>query len=128
MSHSTVAGVPHLPIRKVLFNNKHDAISQLSTMPGPAIDLAAPAHAPAAASPALAAAGAKTSHTPERKYKCQYCSRAFSRSEHRSRHERSRKFFSAQTILKEELPQDRAKLEDSSHQDYIAHPVLRYTD
>ncbi|KAI5299200.1 hypothetical protein KEM56_003439, partial [Ascosphaera pollenicola] len=26
---------------------------------------------------------------PEKKYKCQYCSRAFSRSEHRSRHERS---------------------------------------
>lgn len=27
----------------------------------------------------------------EKKYKCQFCSRAFSRSEHRSRHERSRK-------------------------------------
>ncbi|KAK6834260.1 hypothetical protein PG987_008954 [Apiospora arundinis] len=26
---------------------------------------------------------------PDRKYKCQYCNRAFSRSEHRSRHERS---------------------------------------
>ncbi|KAI5292451.1 hypothetical protein KEM52_006348 [Ascosphaera acerosa] len=26
---------------------------------------------------------------PEKKYKCQYCSRAFSRSEHKSRHERS---------------------------------------
>ncbi|RKF81054.1 Zinc finger protein klf1 [Golovinomyces cichoracearum] len=26
---------------------------------------------------------------PEKKYKCQYCNRAFSRSEHRSRHERS---------------------------------------
>ncbi|KAI1811126.1 hypothetical protein GGS20DRAFT_129617 [Poronia punctata] len=26
---------------------------------------------------------------PERKYKCQFCARAFSRSEHRSRHERS---------------------------------------
>ncbi|KAI0851838.1 fungal-specific transcription factor domain-containing protein [Daldinia vernicosa] len=26
---------------------------------------------------------------PERKYKCQFCNRAFSRSEHRSRHERS---------------------------------------
>ncbi|KAF2838079.1 hypothetical protein M501DRAFT_851842 [Patellaria atrata CBS 101060] len=26
---------------------------------------------------------------PEKKYKCQFCSRAFSRSEHRSRHERS---------------------------------------
>ncbi|CAJ2506270.1 Uu.00g004000.m01.CDS01 [Anthostomella pinea] len=32
----------------------------------------------------------KTSATqPERKYKCQFCNRAFSRSEHRSRHERS---------------------------------------
>src|SRR5271154_1636620 len=29
---------------------------------------------------------------PEKKYKCQFCNRAFSRSEHRSRHERSRKF------------------------------------
>ncbi|KAI1824825.1 hypothetical protein F4861DRAFT_538659 [Xylaria intraflava] len=29
---------------------------------------------------------------PERKYKCQFCARAFSRSEHRSRHERSRKW------------------------------------
>lgn len=27
---------------------------------------------------------------PEKKYKCQFCNRAFSRSEHRSRHERSR--------------------------------------
>ena len=27
----------------------------------------------------------------EKKYKCQFCNRAFSRSEHRSRHERSRK-------------------------------------
>ncbi|KAK4190356.1 transcriptional regulator form adherence 5 [Podospora australis] len=31
----------------------------------------------------------KTSLVPERKYKCQFCNRAFSRSEHRSRHERS---------------------------------------
>lgn len=29
----------------------------------------------------------------EKKYKCQFCSRAFSRSEHRSRHERSRKLY-----------------------------------
>lgn len=28
----------------------------------------------------------------EKRYKCQFCNRAFSRSEHRSRHERSRKF------------------------------------
>jgi DNA-directed RNA polymerase subunit RPC12/RpoP len=31
----------------------------------------------------------KSSLPPERKYKCQFCNRAFSRSEHRSRHERS---------------------------------------
>lgn len=30
----------------------------------------------------------------EKRYKCQFCNRAFSRSEHRSRHERSRKFLS----------------------------------
>jgi hypothetical protein len=34
----------------------------------------------------------KASLAPERKYKCQFCNRAFSRSEHRSRHERSRMF------------------------------------
>lgn len=28
----------------------------------------------------------------EKRYKCQFCNRAFSRSEHRSRHERSRKY------------------------------------
>ena len=33
----------------------------------------------------------KSSAVPEKKYKCQFCNRAFSRSEHRSRHERSRK-------------------------------------
>src|SRR5882757_7902360 len=32
---------------------------------------------------------AKKTTAPERKYKCQFCNRAFSRSEHRSRHERS---------------------------------------
>ncbi|KAL2402576.1 hypothetical protein ABEF93_001393 [Exophiala dermatitidis] len=31
----------------------------------------------------------KPASAPEKKYKCQYCNRAFSRSEHRSRHERS---------------------------------------
>ncbi|KAI9052133.1 hypothetical protein LZ554_003495 [Drepanopeziza brunnea f. sp. 'monogermtubi'] len=31
----------------------------------------------------------KSSLAPEKKYKCQWCNRAFSRSEHRSRHERS---------------------------------------
>ncbi|PGH35953.1 hypothetical protein GX50_01123 [[Emmonsia] crescens] len=31
----------------------------------------------------------KSTAAPEKKYKCQFCNRAFSRSEHRSRHERS---------------------------------------
>ncbi|KAL3423347.1 C2H2 finger domain protein [Phlyctema vagabunda] len=31
----------------------------------------------------------KSAIAPEKKYKCQFCNRAFSRSEHRSRHERS---------------------------------------
>ncbi|KAI9765749.1 MAG: hypothetical protein M1840_007183 [Geoglossum simile] len=31
----------------------------------------------------------KSNLAPEKRYKCQFCSRAFSRSEHRSRHERS---------------------------------------
>ncbi|RDW88623.1 hypothetical protein BP6252_00655 [Coleophoma cylindrospora] len=31
----------------------------------------------------------KSALAPEKKYKCQFCNRAFSRSEHRSRHERS---------------------------------------
>ncbi|KAH8599830.1 fungal-specific transcription factor domain-containing protein [Bisporella sp. PMI_857] len=35
------------------------------------------------------AAVRKSSLAPEKKYKCQFCNRAFSRSEHRSRHERS---------------------------------------
>ncbi|PVI05352.1 hypothetical protein DM02DRAFT_610667 [Periconia macrospinosa] len=34
-------------------------------------------------------AARKTGSAPEKKYKCQFCNRAFSRSEHRSRHERS---------------------------------------
>lgn len=33
----------------------------------------------------------RTAVGAEKKYKCQFCNRAFSRSEHRSRHERSRK-------------------------------------
>jgi hypothetical protein len=32
----------------------------------------------------------------EKRYKCQFCNRAFSRSEHRSRHERSRKYCTLQ--------------------------------
>ena len=42
-----------------------------------------------ASTPKKASGGA-----PEKKYKCQFCNRAFSRSEHRSRHERSRKLSS----------------------------------
>ncbi|KAF2762858.1 hypothetical protein EJ05DRAFT_433609 [Pseudovirgaria hyperparasitica] len=40
----------------------------------------------ASSSPATAR---KPASAPEKKYKCQFCNRAFSRSEHRSRHERS---------------------------------------
>ncbi|KAF2004190.1 hypothetical protein P154DRAFT_572226 [Amniculicola lignicola CBS 123094] len=40
----------------------------------------------ASSSPATAR---KSGSAPEKKYKCQFCNRAFSRSEHRSRHERS---------------------------------------
>ncbi|KAI1624695.1 hypothetical protein EDD37DRAFT_657238 [Exophiala viscosa] len=53
----------------------------------------AQADAATASEPANASATAttpkKTASAPEKKYKCQYCNRAFSRSEHRSRHERS---------------------------------------
>ncbi|KAF2396806.1 hypothetical protein EJ06DRAFT_515677 [Trichodelitschia bisporula] len=42
---------------------------------------------PASASPSSSTR--KSSGVPEKKYKCQFCARAFSRSEHRSRHERS---------------------------------------
>jgi hypothetical protein len=44
--------------------------------------------APTAPSAASTSPAKKTS-VPEKKYKCQFCNRAFSRSEHRSRHERS---------------------------------------
>jgi hypothetical protein len=37
------------------------------------------------------APGAAPDKEKEKRYKCQFCNRAFSRSEHRSRHERSRK-------------------------------------
>ncbi|KUI65093.1 Transcriptional regulator [Cytospora mali] len=53
-------------------------------MPGASV-AAVPAPANASSTPA----SRKTSLAPERKYKCQFCARAFSRSEHRSRHERS---------------------------------------
>ena len=45
----------------------------------------------ASTSEPTSATPAKKSAPAEKKYKCQYCNRAFSRSEHRSRHERSRK-------------------------------------
>ena len=53
-----------------------------------------PAAAAAAASSNSAGStpSKKIATAPEKKYKCQFCNRAFSRSEHRSRHERSRKF------------------------------------
>merc|ERR1712000_411012 len=51
-------------------------------MPGASVAVLPP---PAASTPSAR----KASLAPERKYKCQFCHRAFSRSEHRSRHERS---------------------------------------
>ncbi|MBE7180774.1 MAG: hypothetical protein INR71_06125 [Terriglobus roseus] len=59
-------------------------------MPAAAAAAAAMSVLPAAsASPS--GSGRKSQAAPEKKYKCQFCNRAFSRSEHRSRHERSRK-------------------------------------
>ena len=49
-----------------------------------------PAAASGSATAATIATSRKSNATPEKKYKCQFCNRAFSRSEHRSRHERSR--------------------------------------
>ncbi|KAJ5990432.1 hypothetical protein N7522_010639 [Penicillium canescens] len=43
----------------------------------------------APSAPGAANSPAKKASAPEKKYKCQFCNRAFSRSEHRSRHERS---------------------------------------
>ncbi|KAF2198073.1 hypothetical protein GQ43DRAFT_434595 [Delitschia confertaspora ATCC 74209] len=43
----------------------------------------------ASATSSSPAATRKSGSAPEKKYKCQFCNRAFSRSEHRSRHERS---------------------------------------
>ena len=54
-----------------------------------------PAAATATASVAPVPKPAKPQHVPDKKYKCQFCARAFSRSEHRSRHERSRKLIRA---------------------------------
>ncbi|KAI4119555.1 MAG: hypothetical protein LQ345_000552 [Seirophora villosa] len=49
---------------------------------------AAPAITSAPA-PGTTTTSTPTRKTPEKKYSCQYCARSFSRSEHRSRHERS---------------------------------------
>ena len=54
--------------------------------------------AAAASSASTSVAGRKAPVAPEKKYKCQFCNRAFSRSEHRSRHERSRKFVSSPNV------------------------------
>lgn len=43
--------------------------------------------------------GAAPEKEKEKRYKCQFCHRAFSRSEHRSRHERSRKSKAAAVAL-----------------------------
>ncbi|OAA64261.1 c2h2 finger domain containing protein [Niveomyces insectorum RCEF 264] len=51
-------------------------------MPGASVAVVPPEATPTPAA-------RKPSSTAERKYKCQFCNRAFSRSEHRSRHERS---------------------------------------
>ncbi|KAL1304192.1 hypothetical protein AAFC00_000615 [Neodothiora populina] len=58
---------------------------------GPPLSAAAAAAAvtAATAAPSSPSASRKPSVIPEKKYKCQFCARAFSRSEHRSRHERS---------------------------------------
>ncbi|KAB5557903.1 fungal-specific transcription factor domain-containing protein [Coniochaeta sp. 2T2.1] len=62
-------------------------------MPGASLAVLPPAAAPPAPDAASTPASRKPSlAAPERKYKCQFCHRAFSRSEHRSRHERSRMY------------------------------------
>jgi hypothetical protein len=78
-----VAGINFLLPQKPVRQHPRDRPS--STMPGASV-AAVPAPANASSTPA----SRKTPLAPERKYKCQFCARAFSRSEHRSRHERSR--------------------------------------
>lgn len=50
---------------------------------------------PPTASPTVTRKASTSTETKEKekRYKCQFCNRAFSRSEHRSRHERSRKLY-----------------------------------
>ncbi|KAJ2906211.1 hypothetical protein MKZ38_002636 [Zalerion maritima] len=55
---------------------------------------------PTSASPS--SASRKPSLAPEKKYKCQFCNRAFSRSEHRSRHERSPDGFPSRNMKRKE--------------------------
>ncbi|KAI0178306.1 fungal-specific transcription factor domain-containing protein [Pestalotiopsis sp. NC0098] len=55
----------------------------------PAANVAVAPATSAATTPTTRKATVATGSQPERKYKCQFCARAFSRSEHRSRHERS---------------------------------------
>lgn len=57
------------------------------------------------ASPAASRKASTTGTAPldkekekEKRYKCQFCNRAFSRSEHRSRHERSRKLQASRSL------------------------------
>ena len=60
------------------------------TMPPPSSTPASPTSSRKTS--ALAASGGlEKEKEKEKRYKCQFCNRAFSRSEHRSRHERSRK-------------------------------------
>ncbi|CAK7220910.1 hypothetical protein SCUCBS95973_004317 [Sporothrix curviconia] len=58
-------------------------------MPGASVAVMPTAAPPTPAAAAATPAARKPAAAPERKYKCQFCNRAFSRSEHRSRHERS---------------------------------------
>lgn len=53
---------------------------------------------PAAGSASPSISRKSSASAPEKKYKCQFCNRAFSRSEHRSRHERSRKLTRPATV------------------------------
>lgn len=58
----------------------------------PAASAAPPATGRKASAAAAAGGGGGETKEKEKRYKCQFCNRAFSRSEHRSRHERSRKY------------------------------------
>lgn len=70
------------PLLRTVRHRSHDLVIK---MPGASVAVLPPQ---AASTPS----SRKASLAPERKYKCQFCNRAFSRSEHRSRHERSRRY------------------------------------